>query len=119
MKEIVKFGLVIGVLLCSAIGTASAQEYSDDYKAGFYDAAMIVGQATFTYGNLVDLYYSLGGESAILTADNQDIVEYYNNQTTQFNEQLVPYVNGVIDQVFGSNDNRTEDMYLGELPLIS
>ncbi len=119
MKEIVKYGLVMGILLCGAIGAASAQEFSEDYKAGFYDAAMIVGQATFTYGNLVDLYYGLGGESVVLTADNQEIIEYYNNQTTQFNEQLVPYVNGVIDQVFGPDDNRTEDMYLGELPLIS
>jgi len=120
MNEIVKYGLVMGILLCGAIGAASAQdEFSEDYKEGFYAAAMIVGQATFTYGNLVDLYYGLGGESVVLTADNQDIVEYYNNQTTQFNEQLVPYVNGVIDQVFGSDDNRTEDMYLGERPLIS
>ncbi|KQC15741.1 MAG: hypothetical protein APR56_12540 [Methanosaeta sp. SDB] len=120
MKEIVKFGLVMGVLLCGAIGAASAQEeFTEDYKNGFYDAAMIVGQATFTQGNLVDLYYGLGGESAVATADNEEIVEFYNNQTAQFNEQLVPYVNGIIDQIFGPDDDRTEDMYLGELPLIS
>jgi hypothetical protein len=119
MKEIVKFGLVIGVLLCAAIGAASAQEFSEDYKNGFYDSAMIVGQAYFTEGNLIDLYYGLGGESTVVTAENQGIIDYYNNQSTQFNEELVPYVNGVINQIFGSDDNRTEDMYLGELPLIS
>jgi predicted dithiol-disulfide oxidoreductase (DUF899 family) len=120
MKEIVKLGLVMGFLLCAGIGASSAlDEFSEDYKAGFYDAAIIVGQATFTYGNLFDLYYGLGGESTVLTADNEEIVEYYNNQTTQFNQQLVPYVNSVIDQVFGPDDNRTEDLYIGELPLIS
>lgn len=121
MKEIAKFGLVMGVLLCATIGAASAQdqEYSEDYKTGFYESAMIVGQAYFTQGNLIDLYYGLGGESAVVTADNQEIIDYYNNQSTQFNEQLVPYVNGVINQIFGTDDNRTEDMYIGELPLIT
>ncbi len=120
MKEIVKFGLVIGVLLCGAIGAASAQEeYSEDYKNGFYESARIVGQAYFTEGNLIDLYYGLGGESAVVTAENQEIIDYYNNQSTQFNDELVPYVNGVIDQVFGPDDNRTEDLHLGKLPLIS
>jgi len=28
-------------------------------------------------------------------------------------------VNGVIDQIFGSDDNRTADLYLVELPFIS
>ncbi|HII07174.1 MAG TPA: hypothetical protein HA349_07665 [Methanotrichaceae archaeon] len=119
MKEIVKLGLVIGMLLCGAVGATSAQEFSEDYKNGFYDAAIIIGQATFTYGNLADLYFGLGGDSTELTPENKDIVDYYNNETSQFNQQMVPYVNDVIDQVFGPDDNRTEDLYLVELPLIS
>jgi predicted dithiol-disulfide oxidoreductase (DUF899 family) len=121
MKEIVKFGLVIGVLLCSAIGAASAQdqEFSEEYKAGFYDAAINVGTVTMEYGRLMQLYIDLGGESAEVTAENEDIIEYYNNWTTQFNEQLVPNFNDFIDQTFGPEDNRTEDLYLGEMPLIA
>ncbi len=117
MKEIVKFGLVIGMLLCGAIGAASAQdEYSDDYKNGFFDAAVLVGQATGMGGSLEQLYMALGGQS---TPETAEIVSDYNNQTTIFNQQVVPYVNSVIDQIFGPDDNRTEDLYLIELPLIS
>lgn len=120
MKEIMKLGLVMGVLFCTALGAASAQEeFSEDYKAGFYDAAMIIGQATFEYGTLADLYFSLGGESTVLTPENQEIVDYYNNQSTQFNQERVPFVNSVIDQIFGPNDNRTGDLYMPQLPIIS
>jgi hypothetical protein len=77
---------------------------------------VIVGQATGMGGSLEQLYNALGGES---TPETADIVSYYNNQTAQFNEQVVPYVNDVIDQVFGPDDNRTEDLYLTELPLIT
>lgn len=120
MKGIVKFGLVIGVLLCGAVGAASAQEeFSEDYKMGFYEGAIIIGSATFTQGNLVDLYYGLGGESTVVTADNEEMIEFYNNQSAQFNQQTVAYVNDIIDQVFGPDDNRTEDLYLAELPLIT
>ena len=120
MKEIVKFGLVMGVLLCGAIGAASAQEeLSEDYKAGFYDAAINIGSATMEYGRLIQLYMDLGGETAEVTAETEDIVEYYNNWTTEFNEQVIPNFNYFIDQTFGPDDNRTENLYLGELPLIS
>ena len=117
MKEIIKLGLVIGALFCAAICAASAQEeYSEDYKNGFYDAAVIVGQATGMGGSLEQLYNALGGEA---TPETADIVEYYNNQTTLFNQQVIPYVNGIIDQVFGPEDNRSADLYLVELPFIS
>ncbi|MDF0590819.1 hypothetical protein [Candidatus Methanocrinis natronophilus] len=110
----------MGVLLCTTLGAASAQEeFTEDYKAGFYDAAIIIGQASFAYGNLVDLYYGLGGESVVLTPENQEVVEFYNNQSTQFNQQMVPYVNGVIFQIFGQDDERAEDLYMPELPIIS
>ena len=109
----------MGVLVCTALGAATAQEdLSEDYKAGFYDGAMLLGQAAFAYGNLIDLYYGLGGESAVMTPENQELVEFYNNQSTQFNQQMVPHVNSIIDLIFGSNDNRTEDLRISELPLI-
>ena len=111
---------MIGVLLCAAIGAASAQEeFSEEYKAGFYDAAINVGSVTMEYGRLMQLYIDLGGESAVETPENQDIIEYYNNWTTQFNEQLVPNFNDFIDQTFGPDDNRTENLYLSEMPFIS
>jgi hypothetical protein len=123
MKEIVKFGLVIGVLLCAAIGTTSAQDYSEDYKDGFYTGALLLVQAVTNADYLSDLYYNLNGQPTdeTLVVDNETMTwsDYYNDEATYFNENAVPYVNGAISQIFGSDDERAEDLYLTELPLIT
>jgi hypothetical protein len=123
MKEIVKYGLVIGMLLCGAIGVASAQEYSDDYKEGFYTGAALLIPAIMDANSLQDLYYNLGGmpTDETVVVDNETVTwsDYYNDEATYFNENAVPYVNGVILQIFGPDDNRTEQLSLTELPLIS
>jgi len=123
MNKVVTFGLAAVLLMCGAIGLVSAAdettdettELSEDYKDGFYEGAKILGQASFTVGSLYDLYLSLGGVSSPETAE---YVEIYNNGSANFNEQIVPYVNNVVYQTFGPDDNRTEDLYLGVLPLI-
>lgn len=123
MKEIVKFGLVMGVLFCAAVGAASAQEYSEDYKEGFYTGALLIVQAVMDADYLSDMYYSLNGQPTdeTLVVDNETVTwsDYYNEEATFFNENAVPYVNGVILQIFGPDDNRTEQLSLTELPLIS
>jgi hypothetical protein len=123
MKEIVKLGLVMGVLLCCAIGAASAQEYSEDYKEGFYSGALLLVQAVMDADYLSDVYYSLNGQPTdeTLVVDNETMTwsDYYNEEATLFNENAVPYVNGVILQIFGPDDNRTEQLSLTELPLIT
>ena len=125
MKKIVKFGLVIGVLLCAAIGAASAQdqEFSEDYRDGFYTGALLLVQAVTNADYLSDIYYSLDGQPTddTLVIDNETMTwsDYYNDEATYFNENAVPYVNGAILQIFGPDDERAEDLYLTELPLIA
>jgi len=123
MKEIVKFGLVIGVLLCAAIGAASAQEYSEDYKNGFYSGAALLIPAIMDAKDLSTIYYSLNGQPTdeTLVVDNETVTwsDYYNSGATYFNENEVPQVNDFIMQVFGPEDNRTEQLSLTELPLIT
>ncbi len=125
MKEIVKFGLVIGVLLCTAIGAASAQdqEFSEDYKDGFYTGAALLIPAIMDANSLQDIYYNLGGKPTdeTVVVDNETMTwsDYYNDEATYFNENAVPYVNGIILQIFGPDDNRTGQLSLTELPLIS
>ena len=128
MKEIMKLGLVMGVLFCTALGAASAQEeLSEDYKAGFqegfYTSAMLLIGANLQGASLADLYYSLNGEPTdeTLTIENETMTwsDYYNRQAEIFNHQMAPEVNNFILQVFGPEDNRTEQLLLPELPIIS
>lgn len=124
MKEIVKYGLVMGILLCGAIGAASAQEeYSEDYKEGFYTGALLLVGAVMDADYLSDLYYSLDGQPTedTLVVDNETITwsDYYNEEATYFNQEAIPYVNGFILQIFGPDDNRTGQLSLKELPLIT
>jgi hypothetical protein len=97
------------------IESVKTAKFSKDYKSGFYDATVIVGQAIGMGGSLEQLYNALGGKS---TPETANIVEYYNEQTNQFNDQVVPYVNGVIDQIFDDNDSRSRNLYLVKLHLI-
>lgn len=123
MKEIVKFGLVMGVLLCAAIGAASAQEYSEDYKEGFYSGAALLIPAIMDAKDLSNLYYSLNGQPTdeTLVVDNETVTwsDYYNAGATYFNENELPQVNDFIMQVFGPDDNRTAQLSLTELPIIT
>jgi hypothetical protein len=123
MKEIVKFGLVIGVLLCAAIGTTSAQDYSEDYKTGFYSGAALLIPAIMDARDLSDLYYNLNGQPTdeTLVVDNETVTwsDYYNAGATYFNENELPQVNDFIMQVFGPDDDRTGQLSLTELPLIT
>jgi hypothetical protein len=124
MKGIVKFGLVIGVLLCGAVGVASAQEeFSEDYKEGFYTGALLLVQAVMDADYLSDMYFSLDGQPTdeTVVVDNETITwsDFYNEEATYFNENAVPQVNGFIEQVFGPDDERTEQLSLKELPLIT
>lgn len=127
MKEIIKFGLVIGVLLCVAIGAASAQEYSEDYKEGykdgFYMSMAYVCSANIQGSELVSIYNSLNGQPTddTVVVDNETMTwsDYYNEEATIFNEETVPAVNDVIVQIFGTDDNRTELLLLPELPIIT
>ena len=101
MKEIVKFGLVMGVLFCAAIGAASAQEtYSEDYKEGFYRGAILLVGAVMDADYLADVYYSLNGEPTdeTIVVDNQTLTvsDYYNQQASLFNQDAIPYVNSII-----------------------
>ena len=128
MKEIVKFGLVIGVLLCGVIGAASAQEepseeFMEGYKAGFYEGGLALMMAYMDGSDLEDLYNYLGGEPTdeTIVYENETIPlsDYYNEQATYFNEVTANNLNGFILQIFGSEDNRTEQLLLPELNLIS
>jgi len=131
MKEIVKYGLVIGILLCGAIGAASAQEFSEDYeegytdgyKDGFYEGQLLMLGANMQGASLASLYNDLEGKPTddTLIFENETITwsDYYNGLATLFNQETVPYVNGVILQIFGPDDNRTEQLLLPELPTIS
>ena len=128
MKGIVKFGLVMSVLFCGAIGAASAQEdVSEDYKQGymdgFYEGAMLMVGGARELDYLAGLYYNLGGEPTEETTvvDNETMTwsDYYNQQATIYNEETVPYINGIILQIFGTEDNRTELLLLPEIDLIS
>jgi len=127
MKEIVKYGLVIGMLLCGAIGAASAQEelsedYKEGYQDGFYMSADLLIGANLQGAALADLYYSLNGEPTdeTLTFENETMTwsDYYNDQATIFNQETAP-VNDFIVQIFGPDDNRTELLLLPKLPIIS
>lgn len=127
MKEIVTYGLVIGMLLCGAIGAASAQEVSEDYKEGymdgFYEGQLLMLGANMQGASLANLYNDLEGKTTdeTLISENETITwsDYYNEQATLFNQETVPYVNGVILQIFSPDDNRTEQLLLPELPIIS
>jgi len=127
MNEIVKYGLVMGILLCGAIGAASAQEefsedYKEGYKDGFYASAMILIGANFQAYNLAGLYDDLNGQPTdeTLTIENETMTwsDYYNDQATIFNQETAT-VNEFVLQIFGPDDNRTEQLSLKELPLIS
>ena len=127
MKEIVKFGLVMGILFCAAIGAASAQEepseeYSEGYKDGFYTGAMVLVPAVLNADYLASLYYNLDGqptnETAVFGNETMTWSDYYNQQATLFNQETVPGVNGFVLEVFGTDDNRTEQLLLSEIPLI-
>ncbi len=81
----------MGVLFCAAIGAASAQE---EYSRGLQER-LLRCRSDRRPGNRHGrkpgaAYNALGGEA---TPETADIVEYYNNQTTIFNDQVVPYVN--------------------------
>jgi hypothetical protein len=128
MKEIVKLGLVMGVLFCTAFGAASAQEelsedYKEGYQDGFYTSAMLLIGANLQGASLADLYYSLNGEPTdeTLTIENETMTwsDYYNHQAEVFNQEAVPEVNNFILQIFGHDDERTEQLLLPELPLIT
>jgi hypothetical protein len=128
MKGIVKFGLVIGVLLCGAVGAASAQEefsedYKEGYKDGFYMGLMYVCGANVQGSELIGLYNSLDGQPTdeTVVVENETITwsDYYNEEATFFNQETVPAVNEVILQIFGPDDDRTEELLLPELPLIT
>ena len=128
MKEIVKFGLVMGILFCAAIGAASAQEnlsedYKEGFKDGFYEGAMLMVGGARELDYLAGLYYNLGGEPTEETTvvDNETMTwsDYYNQQATIYNDEKVPYINGIILQIFGSEDNRTELLLLPQVELIS
>lgn len=128
MKEIIKLGLVMGVLFCAAIGAASAQEepsedYKEGYKDGFYRGAMLLVQAVREADYLAGLYINLDGQPTdeTIVVDNETMTwsDYYNQGATRFNQEAVPYVNGFVLEIFGADDNRTEQLLLSEVPLIS
>ena len=128
MKEIMKLGLVMGVLFCTALGAASAQEeLSEDYKAGFQEGffagAMVLIDPWLQGSYLSGLYESLEGkptdQTVVIDNETMTLSDYYNAQATLFNQQTVPEVNNFILQVFGPEDNRTEQLLLPELPIIS
>ena len=118
----------MSVLFCGAIGAASAQEdVSEDYKQGymdgFYEGAMLMVGGARELDYLAGLYYNLGGEPTEETTvvDNETMTwsDYYNQQATIYNEETVPYINGIILQIFGTEDNRTELLLLPQVDLIS
>jgi hypothetical protein len=128
MKGIVKLGLVMGVLFCTAFGAASAQEeLSEDYKEGFKDGVYMglinVCSANMQWANLAALYYELEGEPTdeTLVVDNETITwsDYYNELATSFNQGAVTEVNNFVLQNFGPDDERTELLLIPELPIIS
>mgnify|MGYP001259214526 CR=1 FL=1 len=125
MKEIVKFGLVMGILFCAAVGVAIAQEepsedYKEGYKDGFYTGAMLLGQAISNADYLTMLYNDLGGNTTDV-AFNETMTwsDYYNQQATLFNQETILGLNEFVLNVFGADDNRTEQLQLSEIPLIS
>jgi len=128
MKEIIKLGLVMGVLFCAAIGAASAQEefsedYKEGYKDGFYMAMMYLCGANMQGSSLVSLYNDLEGkpteETLVVENETMKWSDYYNELATQFNEETVINLNDMILQIYGPDDNRTQQLLLPELPLIS
>ena len=128
MKEIAKLGLVMGVLLCAAIGAASAQEepseeYMEGYKAGFYEGGLALMMAYMDGSDLENLYNYMGGEPTTETIvyENETVTlsDYYNEQATYFNEVTANNLNSFILQIFGSEDDRTKQLLLPELKLIS
>jgi hypothetical protein len=128
MKEIVKYGLVIGMLLCSAIGAASAQdELSEDYKEGlkdgFYEGASLMVQGILDYNFLMGFYSDLGGvsttETIVVNNETVTLSDLYNQQAAMYMENERPYINGRILEIFGTDDNRTELLLLPEVQLIS
>ena len=127
MKEILKFGLVMGVLLCAAIGVASAQEtlsedYKEGYKDGFYRGATTWFNTVIEYSDLANLYNQLGGQPTNETAvfDNETMTwsDFYNERATIFNEEIAPSVNSLIMEIYGPDDNRTELFLIPDLELI-
>ena len=119
MNSIFKCGLVAALLICGAMSVVVGQDevtYSEDFRDGFYQGAMVFGQVNNRVINLYHYYVDLGG---VLTEDNAEYVADYNNQTTEFNQVWVPNINAMVLDIFGAEDNRTQELLLSELPLIS
>ena len=128
MKEIMKLELVMGVLLCTTLGAASAQEeLSEDYKKGFQEGffagAMVLIDPWLQGSYLSGLYETMDGkpsdEIVVIENETMTLSDYYNAQATLFNQQKVPEVNNFILDVFGPDDERIEYLLLPELPIIS
>ncbi len=127
MNRIVQCGLVAGLLIFGAMSMGGAADedapvFSDDYKAGylngFYDAGNYLRPAYTGAGSLLQIYFALGGEEAVITEANKEMVDYYNNETRGFNQEVVPFVNDMIVQIFGDDENVTSVLSLTELPSI-
>ena len=114
MNKIICGGLVIALLMTGVMSVATAEEYSDDYREGFYTGAYLLGQANYIATNLYYFYISLGGDAA---TDEAGVAEY-NNQTAYYNEVWVQDVNNILIDIYGEDDNRTTKLGLAELPLI-
>ena len=93
-----------------------SEDYNDGFKDGFYQGAVVFVQAN---SRMVDLYYFHRDLGGVLTEENAEYVAEYNNQTTEFNQVWVPNINGMVLEIFGPDDNRSQDLLLPELPLIS
>ena len=123
MNRIVQCGLVAGLLIFGAMGMGGAADdatqYSEDYKQGFYDGGVRLGQANAIGTNLVGFYWGLGGNETIITEKNQGLVNQYNNESLYFNQVIVYNVNGIIAEIFGKDDSRALDLYLPELHYIT
>jgi len=118
MNGIFKCGLVAALLICGAMSVAVGEDevtYSEDFKDGFYQGAMVFGQVNNRVVTLYHYYMNLGG---VLTDENAEYVADYNNQTTEFNQAWVPDINDLVSEIFGSDDNRTEMLHLEGLPYI-
>jgi len=128
MNRIVQCGLVAGLLIFGAMCVGSAADedaptVSDDYivgfQDGFYQGAQLLGTVYVQGSFLLEEYNRYMALSDEEKEKNQEFVSYYNNQSTDFNQNLIPYVNDIIVQVFGIDDNRTSELSMPSLPSIS
>ena len=132
MNRIVQCGLVAGLLIFGAMSVGSAADesvptvsedyiagYQTGYQDGFYEGAVLLGSAYVHGSYLQDEYNYYMALSDEEKEKNQDLVSSYNDQSADFNQNVVLYVNDIIVQVFGADDNRTLALSLRELPLIS